>query len=192
MNRSAPANPLRLLLALAFLALLCCSFALPASAANADARAAETARLVNGERARAGLPPLELDLTLCELAQRRAVEESASKALAHQRPDGRPWYTILDERGISCRPRTENLAYGQKTPREAVRDWMASPSHRAAILGGYTKIGVGVCERGGVIYWSQLFVNHDGSAIPNAGGNALSRFRFGMVDAWHKVTRPFG
>jgi len=141
--------------------------AMPVAAAeiNTADLATEVVRLINVERTKAGLPVLESDKTLAAAASLRAREESGFRHLQHKRPDGRPWHTVLNEFGVSCWLRGENLAFGQKTPKEVVRAWMDSPDHRVNILAGYTKIGVGVYNRGDRIYWAQLFINHDGRKV---------------------------
>lgn len=54
----------------------------------------------------------------------------------------------------------ENIAYGQRSPQEVVTAWMNSPGHRANILSNkFNKLGVGVHEVNGTIYWTQLFTN---------------------------------
>jgi uncharacterized protein YkwD len=55
----------------------------------------------------------------------------------------------------------ENLAMGQRTSREVVRDWMNSPGHRANILNRrHRRIGVAafITPRG-TIYWCQQFLH---------------------------------
>ena len=54
----------------------------------------------------------------------------------------------------------ENIASGQSTPGEAIRDWMNSAGHRANILNArYTRIGA-AAYRGpdGQVYWCQQFL----------------------------------
>lgn len=51
----------------------------------------------------------------------------------------------------------ENIAYGQKTPREVMNSWINSSGHRANILNSsFTEIGIGV-YRGHSAYWTQRF-----------------------------------
>ncbi|KYH34777.1 cysteine-rich secretory protein family protein [Clostridium tepidiprofundi DSM 19306] len=54
----------------------------------------------------------------------------------------------------------ENIALGQRTPKEVMNSWMNSPGHRSNILNpNYTEIGVGIAyskDRG--IYWTQMFI----------------------------------
>ena len=120
--------------------------------------AEEVLRLVNIERSKAGLSSLTTNATLKAAADKRAQETKTS--FSHTRPNGSKFSTVLQEYGISYRTAGENIAYGQRSPQEVVNGWMNSPGHRANILNGsFGKIGIGVYQSGGVIYWSQLFTN---------------------------------
>lgn len=133
----------------------------PSSASNSGSYqeyAQEVLRLVNIERSKAGLSALSTNTTLKAAADKRAREIKVS--FSHTRPDGSKFSTALQEYGISYRTAGENIAYGQRTPQEVVSGWMNSPGHRANILNsGFGKIGIGVYQAGGVIYWTQLFTN---------------------------------
>ena len=123
-----------------------------------SAFAEEVARLVNEERAKAGLPLLTVDPGAAAAAQIRAKEIQTS--FSHTRPDGRNFSTALTEAGARFAGAGENIAYGQATPRQVMDVWMNSSGHRANILNeSYTSIGVGY-ERNsaGVAYWTQLFI----------------------------------
>lgn len=113
--------------------------------------------LVNSERAKYGLEALTYDSLLSSAANTRAVE--IKSLFSHTRPDGRSCFTALDETGYSYRKAGENIAYGQRSAEEVMNAWMNSEGHRANILGDYDYIGVGVYEKGGVIYWSQFFAS---------------------------------
>lgn len=118
----------------------------------------EVLRLVNIERSKAGLSSLSTNATLKAAADKRAQETVTS--FSHTRPNGSKFSTVLQEYGISYRTAGENIAYGQRSPQEVVNGWMNSPGHRANILNGsFNKIGIGVYQSRGVIYWSQLFTN---------------------------------
>lgn len=120
--------------------------------------AAEVLRLVNQERAKAGLSALTTNSTLQAAADKRAQETVQS--FSHTRPNGTKFSTALQEFGVPFRTAGENIAYGQKSPQEVVTGWMNSPGHRANILNGnFGKIGIGVYQSNGTIYWSQLFTN---------------------------------
>jgi uncharacterized protein YkwD len=52
----------------------------------------------------------------------------------------------------------ENVAYGQRSPREVVADWLESPGHRANIEGNFRLTGIGLArDSKGVIYYTQIF-----------------------------------
>lgn len=119
----------------------------------------EVIRLVNIERANAGLDPLVKSDILCQAAEARASEIKI--LFSHTRPNGTKCFTILKEYGISYKRCAENIAAGQKTPAQVVEDWMNSPGHRANILDSRVQeIGVGIVyvEDGyHRYYWAQLF-----------------------------------
>lgn len=115
----------------------------------------EVVDLVNEERAKEGLAPLELDLTLCEAAQVRA--EEAKQSFSHTRPDGSKCFTALADKGVSYQFAGENLAGKIKTPEKVVKAWMDSESHRKNIMAEkYSYIGIGYVEDGN--YWAQFFI----------------------------------
>ena len=93
---------------------------------------AEVLRLVNEERAKQELEPLEADAKLAKVAAVRA-EESATK-FAHERPDGRSVSTAFADEDITFIKAGENLGKGYKTPDALVKAWMESKTHRANIL----------------------------------------------------------
>ena len=121
-----------------------------------SAYAQEVVRLVNIERANAGLAPLAMDATLSAAAQVRAQEIDVS--FSHTRPDGTSCFTVLKDFGISYRACGENIAKGSPSPARVVEGWMNSAGHRANILSNkYTTIGVGYTTIDGVPYWAQMF-----------------------------------
>lgn len=118
----------------------------------------EVIRLVNIERANAGLGPLAKNDKLCQAATARASETTI--LFSHTRPDETQCFTVLEEYGISYMVCAENIAAGQRTPAEVVDGWMNSPGHRANILNSRVQeIGVGVVyvEDAYHYYWVQLF-----------------------------------
>lgn len=115
-------------------------------------------QLVNQERAKAGLSAFTTNSALTAAANKRAQETKQS--FSHTRPNGTSFSTVFKEFGISYRTSGENIAYGQRSPQEVVNGWMNSAGHRANILNGnFNKIGIGVYESNGTIYWAQLFTN---------------------------------
>ncbi len=115
-------------------------------------------QLVNQERVKAGLSTFTTNSTLTAAANKRAQETVQS--FSHTRPNGSSFSSALKEFGVPFNAAGENIAYGQRTPQEVVTGWMNSPGHRANILNAsFHKIGIGVYQTGGTIYWSQLFTN---------------------------------
>ncbi len=119
----------------------------------------EVVRLVNAERAKAGLGALAIDETMMAGAEIRASEQK--QMFSHSRPDGRSCFSIFDDLQIPWMCTGENVGMGWSTSApEIVASWMASEGHRANILGGqFTRIGVGCYTSGGTVYWAQLFAN---------------------------------
>ncbi len=100
-------------------------------------------KYTNAQRARHGLAALEIDKTLMKSTRGHASWMARTRRLAH-----------------TSRPVAENIARGQRHSRQAVRDWMNSPGHRANILNRrYRKIGAAAYRTpGGTIYWCQQFL----------------------------------
>lgn len=120
--------------------------------------AEEVLRLVNIERKKAGVTPLEADSELKKAAQSRAKE--ITETFSHTRPNGEVCSSILTEMGISFGYFGENIAAGQRTPEEVVTVWMNSEGHRENILNpNYHYLGVGYTEvsEGYSFYWVQIF-----------------------------------
>ena len=130
----------------------------PETDVEMSAFAEEVVKLVNEERAKAGLAPLTVNAAATSAAQTRAMEIQTS--FSHTRPDGRSFTTALTEAGASFMGAGENIAYGQSSPEQVMNGWMNSSGHRANILNSsYTSIGVGYYRSAsGVNYWTQLFM----------------------------------
>ena len=119
--------------------------------------AEQVVKLVNEERAKAGLPALELKTDITSAANVRAKE--IKQKFSHTRPDGSSFSSVLREQGVSFRGSGENIAWGQKSPEQVMNAWMNSDGHRANILNkNFKNIGVGhYVYANGVNYWVQLF-----------------------------------
>ena len=119
--------------------------------------AEQVVKLVNEERAKAGLPALTMDADVTAAANVRAKE--IKQQFSHTRPDGSSFSTALKEQGVAFRGSGENIAWGQKTPEQVMNGWMNSDGHRANILNkNFTNIGVGYYQdANGVNHWVQLF-----------------------------------
>lgn len=112
-------------------------------------------------RAEEGLSPLTLDYELCKPASLKAQDMADNNYFSHTSPTlGSPG-DLLAIYNIDWYLRGENIAMGQRSPKEVMTDWMNSPGHRANILtANYGKIGVGYAvNTNGYIYWVQEFTN---------------------------------
>jgi uncharacterized protein YkwD len=96
----------------------------------------------NAERARYGLPPLQVDEDLMKSARDHAQWMGRNRAFQHTRAAV-----------------AENIAMGQRDSSEALSSWMNSSGHRANILNpGHRRIGVAAFQTvEGLIYWCQQF-----------------------------------
>ena len=96
----------------------------------------------NAERSKRGLAPLTLDSRLQHSARRHTAWMTNHRSLRHSRIMG-----------------GENIAMGQRSCAQVIRDWMRSPGHRANMLNrSYRRLGVAAYTTpGGTIYWCQQF-----------------------------------
>ena len=120
--------------------------------------ASEVLALVNAERAAYNLSPLTLgDATLQQVANLRLSEIQTS--FSHTRPNGKRFNTAANDIGLRYTYLGENLAMGQTSPEQVMREWMASPSHRDNILNpNYRQLCVAYTVAGnGYYYWVQTF-----------------------------------
>jgi len=121
---------------------------------------AEVLRLVNEERAKKKVPPVQRSATLEAQASQYACEmvyygffghvnDFTGSTLAERAAEFEYDYWIIGE----------NLAAGQRTPAQVVADWMGSPCHRQNILNpAFTELGVGIRYGGEYgFYWVQEF-----------------------------------
>ena len=98
----------------------------------------EVLRLVNIERAKVGVAPLNFAKDLASSAYVRARE--LPYKFSHTRPNGTKCFTAMPQIGHVL---GENLAGGQMTPKQVVQAWMDSKTHRANILSkNFKEIGV--------------------------------------------------
>jgi uncharacterized protein YkwD len=119
--------------------------------------------LVNNYRAQNNLPALQLNDGLNQAAQIRAQE--LLQSFSHTRPDGRSFYSVLEDLNISYSYAAENVAYGlnqYSTAQEVFNGWINSEGHRANILSDKAKyLGVGLyttsTDKGTYYYWAQEF-----------------------------------
>ena len=121
----------------------------------------QVAELVNIERQKVGLPALELDSAISNVARTKSKDMATNNYFAHQSPTYGSAGDMLKQFGINWSAWGENIASGQKTPEAVVTAWMNSSGHRANILSSnFSKIGIGyVTNSNGTPYWTQMFTN---------------------------------
>jgi uncharacterized protein YkwD len=113
----------------------------------------EVIRLTNKERQEHGCGTLAPDGRLARAARAHAEDMAENGYFSHVSRDGRRFEHRVRAAGYP-RPGAENIGKGQTSAAQIVREWMASPSHRSALLTcGFTTIGV---ARVGT-YWVQEF-----------------------------------
>ncbi len=111
-------------------------------------------QLVNEQRVQAGLAPYAADSQLSADAFVRAKETTT--LFDHTRPNGAGFETAVT---VEWQTVGENIAWGQNSPESVMSAWMNSPGHRQNIMSSsFSKIGIGVAEKDGTLYWVQLFV----------------------------------
>lgn len=125
------------------------------TSSNPSAYNAEVVKLVNQERAKAGLKPLTENAKLSNMAMDKAKDMSNNNYFDHNSPTYGSPFDMMKKYGISFSYAGENIAKGQKTPADVMNAWMNSEGHRANILNSnYTTIGVAYYNG----YWVQEFI----------------------------------
>jgi uncharacterized YkwD family protein len=118
----------------------------PSDGLNADEQA--MLNLVNQERVKAGLNPLQSDPTLVKLARMKAQDMIDKGYFSHTSPTYGSPFDLLRANGVTYSYAGENLA-GAGSTSSAHTNLMNSAGHRANILNGnYTKVGIGVVSGG--------------------------------------------
>ena len=120
----------------------------------------EVIRLVNVERAKAGLQALTADGSLNTTATLKSQDMAKNSYFDHTSPTYGSPFDLMKKYGISYHAAGENIAMGQTSPAQVMAGWMNSVGHRANILNtSFTKIGVGVAQNpNGRYYWTQHFI----------------------------------
>ncbi|MFY3790113.1 SafA/ExsA family spore coat assembly protein [Ureibacillus sp. MALMAid1270] len=117
----------------------------------------EVLRLVNVERAKAGLPALKNDWELARVAEHKSEDMAKKGYFSHNSPTYGSPFDMMKAYGINYKAAGENIAKGQRSPQEVVNAWMNSAGHRANILNSnFTHMGVGYVANGNI--WTQMFI----------------------------------
>lgn len=124
---------------------------LPYKVSNPEARPdleTEMLKLVNEERAKAGLEPLAPDPEMREVARRHSIDMFQRGYFAHMTPEGRSPFDRMHDAGVQFRTAGENLALAP-TLSIAHNGLMNSPGHRANILHkDFGRVGIGILDGG--------------------------------------------
>lgn len=126
----------------------------------------EMVKLVNAERAKAGLVAVRVDTRLMAIARQRSADMAAKGYFSHSPPDGRDVFDLINEARITWYGAGEIIAWNSGWPTftesaAAARDgWMASAGHRSIIMSGsYNYVGVGfTAGADGRMLWTAVFI----------------------------------
>ena len=115
--------------------------------------------LINQERAKQGIPPLQVDPRLTQSARKHTEIMVQHRALSHQF-DGEPsMATRFSNENLPSSQEAENLALAPNVADEH-ESLMHSPPHRANILNpAFNAIGVGAIQSGGGLWVTQDFAH---------------------------------
>ncbi|MFF9674918.1 CAP domain-containing protein [Streptomyces eurythermus] len=118
---------------------------------------AEVLKLVNDERAKAGLGALAANSALTGLAEAFSDDMAARGFFSHTDPDGRSPWDRAARAGVTGLG-AENIGRGQADAAAVLAAWMDSPENRANILNpGFTTFGAGVHLGPGGPWWTLEF-----------------------------------
>lgn len=113
--------------------------------------------LINQERAKNGLPALEVEPKLVETARLKSRDMIEAGYFGHYSPTYGSPFDMMRAAGVEYRYAGENLA-GAGTVELAHQALMASPGHRANILNPrFTHVGIGIVDGGP---YGKMFTQH--------------------------------
>ncbi len=135
-----------------------------ARSARPQAGAPETQLLdaANHDRAAAGLPALQWDMSLAASARQHAQRMALANTLSHQFPGELPLQQRATQSGARFSLIAENVAEGPNAG-NLHQQWMNSPPHRANLLDPeLNAVGIAVVQSGGMFFAVEDF----SSAVP--------------------------
>ena len=127
---------------------------------------AEVLRLINADRAAAGLVPVRVDRRLMSIARARSVDMATKHYFSHQAPNGRDVFDAIVATGMTWYRAGEIIAWnnypGYATSAAGANSgWLGSPPHRDIIVSGlfnYVGVGVALQASTGKKYWTAVFL----------------------------------
>ena len=109
---------------------------------------AEMLQLVNEERQKHGLKPLQADAEMLQVARAHSQDMFARGYFAHDNPEGKDPFDRMRAANVVFAAAGENLALAQ-TVEIAHVNLMNSPGHRANILNpSFGRVGIGILDGG--------------------------------------------
>ncbi len=143
---------------------------MPPAPSAAGEVAARALQLVNqaraqprqcGNRAFQAAPPLRYHPLLDQAALAHARDMATHSFMAHEGRDGSSFDARISRAGYRWRSVAENVAAGQPSADEVVRDWLRSPGHCANLMNpAFTEMGLAFATNprsADGIYWAQTF-----------------------------------
>jgi len=127
----------------------------------AQVNAARAQSRLCGRQRFAAARPLSWNAALGTAAQGHSRAMARGNYFAHRDPDGRSVADRAKSAGYRGRKFGENIAAGQGSPNQAMRDWLASPGHCANLMNPmFTQMGAAYATDSGSnagIYWTMVF-----------------------------------
>jgi len=119
--------------------------------------------LINQERAKDGIAPLQLNEALSRAARKHTILMARNDSVVHQLPDEEPLMLRVSEENVRCDRDAENIAMGGNVA-ETHSLVMNSPPHRANVLNPqFNSVGIGIVQDGELTYVTEDFAH----ALPN-------------------------
>lgn len=115
--------------------------------------------LINQERAKSNIAPLQADAELMKVARIKAKDMADNNYFSHYSPTYGSPFDMMRQFGITFKSAAENIA-GNSTVQGAVNAWMKSEGHRQNIMNSsYTHTGIGIAESNKYGYlFVQMFI----------------------------------
>ena len=124
---------------------------------SVSAQEQKMANLLNQDRNNNGLGALTLDAELCRIARIKSADMRDNRYFAHESPTYGRVGEMLRHFGYRFSAAGENIAHHANVDKTQAA-FMSSQGHRQNILGGWTKMGIGiVTDANGYIYATQIF-----------------------------------
>lgn len=157
----------KVLLVMALAACISCAgFATGYAQQGTASRARHIAELTNGDRAAHALDTLKWSDSLAAAAQDHAERMATEGYLSHEYPGEGNVGARAATAGAHFREIAENIATGYSEA-QVEQEWMHSAPHRRNILDpNLNAIGVGVVERGGLLYVVEDFADASEALSP--------------------------